>query len=94
MNKIFIECKPNAKNSIAVLTSGGENAPVECWIKPTSLAAALKAPRCFVLAQTESQKHFSTFWRNTIDPFKEVLTGDGAITENYVQATLQAVPVV
>ncbi len=43
MNKIFIECKPTAKNAIAVLTSGGENAPVECWIKPTSLAAALTA---------------------------------------------------
>lgn len=92
--KVFIECKPTAKNSIKVLTSGGENAPIECWIKPTSLAAALKAPRCFVIAVTESQKHFATFWRKTIDPFKQELTGDGAVTENYVQATLQAVPVI
>lgn len=91
--KVFIECKPTAKNAIAVLTSGGEYAPVECWIKPTSLAAALKANRCFVLAETEAQKHLATFWRNTHDPFKEVLTGDGAITENYVQTTIAAVPI-
>lgn len=94
MTKIFIECKPTAKNAIAVLTSGDENAPVECWIKLTSLAAALKAPRCFVIAETELQKHCATYWRVTNDPFKQELTGDGAVTENYVQATLQAVPVV
>jgi len=94
MNKIFIECKPTAKGAIAVLTSGGEEAPIECWIKPTTLAAALKAPRCFVLAETEQQKHFATFWRTINDPFQEVLTGNGEVTENYVQAAIAAVPVV
>lgn len=90
--KIFIECKPTAKNSIKVLTSGGEYAPVECWIKPTSLAAAIKAPRCFVIAETELQKHFATFWHTGQDPFGETL--GGGETTNYVLATVRAVPVV
>ena len=94
MNKIFVECEEGEDGSLEVLTCAGEYAPATCWIKHVALPDALKAPRCFVVAETEEQRRFSTFWRVGCDPMQREITGDGAFAEDYVQATLRAVPVV